>query len=120
MTKTPPELVKMIISIDINTSRNAHRTGEYGYNNDCLLELQKAFPNGEVYESNVTYDEEGFEYTIPNTNYSIGVNRRWMGIILNGKPICLVSPKTTNYNHLDLCELNPIERTFEEILIKHF
>lgn len=53
MTKTPPELVKMIISIDINTSRNAHRTGEYGYNNDCLLELQKAFPNGEVYESNV-------------------------------------------------------------------
>ncbi|EPR1414796.1 hypothetical protein ACU0OL_002215 [Citrobacter koseri] len=120
MTKTPAALVMMISKIDVNTTRETHPTGDYGYNTDCLLELQKEFPNGEVFESNVTFDECGFEYTIPNTGYSIGVNRRWMGIILNGKVISLVSPKTTNYNHVDMCDLNPIERLFESIIIKHF
>ncbi len=120
MTKTPAALATLIATIDINVSRNAHISHEYGNNTDCLLELMNTFPNGEVYESNVMWDEKGFEYTIPNTGYSIGVNRRWMGIILNGKTICLVSPKTKNYNHVAMRDLTPIERTFEEILVKHF
>lgn len=120
MTKTPAALATMIVHTDMNIERNEHLSHDFGINTECLRELQKEFPNGVVYESNVTFDSEGFEYTIPNTNYSIGVNRRWMGIILNGKTICLVSPKTTNYNHVENRELTGIERLFESILIKHF
>lgn len=87
-------------------------------NMECLNALKNKYPNGEVYSSNVKWDAGGFEYTIPGTEYSIGCNRRWLGIRKNSVTIAMLS--SSEVHPMKDIELTPYEKELASFVMPYF
>lgn len=81
--------------------------------------LKEKFPLGQLYTSNVTDDPGGFEFKIPDTEYSVGCNRRWLGIRKNGETFSLLAPGEPPQD-LSGKLLEGFEKEIAELIIDYF